>query len=297
MQLSDLMTWWYTALSTSPAADNGLGEAGIPTTNHMSGEIPAPMVLALVAVVSGSLVLNLLIVPLVLLLLSRHWGQSPPQSPPPTQQLPPQIHYHTLPGGAEPKRAADGRTAAAVTGAPRSRRPSVVYAELLEGADAGDGCLLSVPTSASGSSQMRRRGPIYTAVNTMEEAAAYMCDRNNIVKSLTPRSVLEELKAGNSRFWTASPSRQDLSLIERRSLIQGQAPMAMVLGCADSRVPIEIVFDQGLGDVFVCRNAGNLLGDKVAGTIDYAIHHLGIKLVVVMGHQVRIILHTKKIRI
>ncbi|KAJ1621243.1 carbonic anhydrase [Pavlovales sp. CCMP2436] len=101
----------------------------------------------------------------------------------------------------------------------------------------------------------------------------------------TPRETLDELKAGNARFWTGTAEAPNLSLIERTTLIDGQAPKVMVIGCADSRVPIEIVFDQGLGDVFVCRNAGNQCGDTVAGTVDYALNHLGIKLVVVMGSR------------
>ncbi|KAJ1630187.1 carbonic anhydrase [Pavlovales sp. CCMP2436] len=126
---------------------------------------------------------------------------------------------------------------------------------------------------------------MYTSVLTMEEARMLQEERNEDVKASTPREVLDELKAGNARFWTGTVDAPNLSLIERRALIDGQAPKVMVIGCADSRVPIEIVFDQGLGDVFVCRNAGNQCGDTVAGTVDYALNHLGIKLVVVMGHQ------------
>mmetsp|Transcript_3414 Transcript_3414/g.9737 ORF Transcript_3414/g.9737 Transcript_3414/m.9737 type:complete len:421 (-) Transcript_3414:477-1739(-) len=120
---------------------------------------------------------------------------------------------------------------------------------------------------------------------TLEEAKAFTEERNNEVRNMSPREILESLKAGNSRFWNGTPERVDMSAVERRQLIHGQVPKVAVLGCADSRVPIEMVLDQGIGDVFVMRNAGNLYGDHVAGTIDYAIHHLGIKLVVVMGHQ------------
>jgi hypothetical protein len=93
----------------------------------------------------------------------------------------------------------------------------------------------------------RRSRAMYTSVMTMEEAALLHASRNSEVKAKQPREILEELKAGNARFWTGESMRPDLSLVERRALINGQAPKVMVLGCADSRVPIEIVFDQGLG--------------------------------------------------
>mmetsp|Transcript_4705 Transcript_4705/g.11333 ORF Transcript_4705/g.11333 Transcript_4705/m.11333 type:complete len:228 (+) Transcript_4705:144-827(+) len=104
-------------------------------------------------------------------------------------------------------------------------------------------------------------------------------------ESKSPRETLAEMRLGNSRFWTGKSERPNMSMVERRELISGQRPRVMVIGCADSRVPIEIVFDLGIGDVFVCRNAGNLTNDSVAGSIDFAVHVLGIKLVVVMGHQ------------
>mmetsp|Transcript_41485 Transcript_41485/g.97505 ORF Transcript_41485/g.97505 Transcript_41485/m.97505 type:complete len:233 (+) Transcript_41485:180-878(+) len=115
---------------------------------------------------------------------------------------------------------------------------------------------------------------------TMKEARSL---QQRDVNAGSARDFLDGLKAGNARFRTGTDQLPNLSLSQRRELIDGRAPKVMVIGCADSRVPIEIVFDQGLGDVFVCRNAGNQCGDTVAGTVDYALNHLGIKLVVVMG--------------
>lgn len=136
-------------------------------------------------------------------------------------------------------------------------------------------------------SPMPMKRSIYAAVPTMEEAAMMQAERNSEVKAKSPRDILEEIKAGNARFWTGESERPDMSLVERRALISGQvstvehstagpsrrsappgtlfrpspvpapvllafcarvqAPKVMVIGCADSRVPIEIVFDQGIG--------------------------------------------------
>jgi len=76
-----------------------------------------------------------------------------------------------------------------------------------------------------------------------------------------------------------------MSAMERRALIMQQTPKVVVLGCSDSRVPIEIVFDQGLGDIFAVRVAGNVLSPGTNGSIDYAVAHLKVKLVLVMGHE------------
>mmetsp|Transcript_7410 Transcript_7410/g.20175 ORF Transcript_7410/g.20175 Transcript_7410/m.20175 type:complete len:504 (-) Transcript_7410:1542-3053(-) len=123
------------------------------------------------------------------------------------------------------------------------------------------------------------------AAPTMDDVIASINQRNDNVKSLTPQDVLTDLRAGNARFWTGKAARPDLTPMQRRALALGQAPKVAVLGCADSRVPIEIVFDQGPGDIFTLRVAGNVHGSHVAGSLDYAVHHLNIKLVVVLGHE------------
>jgi len=73
--------------------------------------------------------------------------------------------------------------------------------------------------------------------------------------------------------------------LRRDSLIKSQHPFAVVLTCSDSRVPAEIIFDQGLGDIFVIRNAGNVLDEHVIGSLEYAVEHIGTNLIVVMGHE------------
>ena len=105
------------------------------------------------------------------------------------------------------------------------------------------------------------------------------------VAQLTPNDVLLSLQQGNTRFWMGVATRPEMNAMERRAMIMRQFPKAAILGCSDSRVPIEIVFDQGLGDVFAIRVAGNAYGTGVAASIDYAVAHLHVKVVVVLGHE------------
>ncbi len=100
-----------------------------------------------------------------------------------------------------------------------------------------------------------------------------------------PDEVWKDLMAGNRRFVSAKPLRPHQATPRRVELAKGQHPPVIVLSCSDSRVPPEIVFDQGLGDIFTVRVAGNVVDDDVLGSIEYAVEHLGSSLVVVMGHQ------------
>jgi carbonic anhydrase len=98
-------------------------------------------------------------------------------------------------------------------------------------------------------------------------------------------SALQALKQGNQRFVENHLTRpnQDKALRDKLS-DSGQTPMAAILSCSDSRVPAELVFDQGFGDLFVIRVAGNVPGEDEMGSIEYAVEHLGVPLVVVLGH-------------
>lgn len=100
-----------------------------------------------------------------------------------------------------------------------------------------------------------------------------------------PDLVWKNLMAGNARFVSGKPLRPNQTLARRTELAKGQKPPVVVLSCADSRIPPEMVFDQGLGDVFTVRVAGNIVDEDVLGSIEYAIEHLGSSLIVVMGHQ------------
>jgi len=98
--------------------------------------------------------------------------------------------------------------------------------------------------------------------------------------------ALRRLREGNARFVSGEGTR-DLSLEHRRrrELLGDQAPFAIVLGCSDSRVPAEMVFDQGLGDLFVIRVAGNIVAPSQVGSIEFAAERYGVRLVVVLGHS------------
>jgi len=92
------------------------------------------------------------------------------------------------------------------------------------------------------------------------------------------------LVAGNKRFAAGRPRHPRQDPDHRESLVEAQHPFACVLGCADSRVPAELLFDQGLGDLFTVRAVGEVLDDAVVGSIEYAVEHLHVPLVIVLGH-------------
>jgi carbonic anhydrase len=97
--------------------------------------------------------------------------------------------------------------------------------------------------------------------------------------------ALRRLREGNARFVDGQPTTPPLSSFERRALAADQAPFAIILGCSDSRVPAELVFDQGFGDLFVIRVAGNIVAPSQVGSVEFAASKFGTKLVVVMGHS------------
>ena len=99
-------------------------------------------------------------------------------------------------------------------------------------------------------------------------------------------NALRRLREGNSRFVeNQSCATATLSPARRAALLEGQEPFAIVLGCSDSRVPAELVFDQGLGDLFVIRVAGNIVAPSQVGSVEFAATRFGPRLVVVMGHS------------
>lgn len=103
---------------------------------------------------------------------------------------------------------------------------------------------------------------------------------------ISAREALARLKEGNRRFVTDQTQREDLSSTSRRrQLTLGQEPFAIILGCSDSRVPAELVFDQGLGDLFVIRVAGNIVAPSQVGSVEFAADRFGTRLVVVLGHS------------
>jgi carbonic anhydrase len=95
----------------------------------------------------------------------------------------------------------------------------------------------------------------------------------------------QKLIEGNTRFVSSQMIHPNSSSQTRTELTKGQHPFVVIVSCSDSRVPPEVVFDQGLGDLFVIRTAGEVVDDIALASIEYAVEHLGVKLVVVMGHQ------------
>ena len=103
---------------------------------------------------------------------------------------------------------------------------------------------------------------------------------------ISAREALERLRKGNDRFVTNASGREILTSQSRRNeLAAVQEPLAIILGCSDSRVPAEIVFDQGLGDLFVIRVAGNIVAPSQVGSVEFAAERFGTRLVVVLGHS------------
>jgi carbonic anhydrase len=102
--------------------------------------------------------------------------------------------------------------------------------------------------------------------------------------AMTPQSALAELRAGNARFVAGTPLLRNFSA-EVKATASGQYPFAVVLSCLDSRQPIEIVLDQGIGDIFSARVAGNVLNDDILGSMEFACKASGAKLIVVIGHS------------
>lgn len=117
-------------------------------------------------------------------------------------------------------------------------------------------------------------------------AAAAGHGPHDAVVQPSPAEVLERLKAGNERFAADMPKHPHCDPNWRkRTFREGQHPFAVVVSCSDSRVPVELVLDQGLGDLFVIRVAGNVVADHEMASIEYAAEHMGVPLVLILGHR------------
>jgi carbonic anhydrase len=114
---------------------------------------------------------------------------------------------------------------------------------------------------------------------------APMASAHHAPPRLDAPAALQKLKEGNARFLGLAPPIDHALTLRRSELASAQHPFAIVVGCSDSRTPPELLFDQGLGDLFVIRSAGNLVDDFALGSLEYAIEHLGARLVVVLGHE------------
>jgi carbonic anhydrase len=105
------------------------------------------------------------------------------------------------------------------------------------------------------------------------------------IQNPTPRDAFELLMAGNHRFVSGAPEHPNQDAIRRTEIAPSQQPFAVLFGCSDSRLAAEIIFDRGLGDLFVVRTAGHVAGAEVLGSIEYGVRVLEAPLVVVLGHD------------
>jgi len=163
------------------------------------------------------------------------------------------------------------------------------------GAASPDGrALLALAARGSASGHpLGRRGALSLAGLGLVSAALAACGKGEEAaavpervdtKEIEAKDGKERLVAGNERYVGGTPAYPDQSLTRRKKLGQGQKPFAAVLSCADSRVPPEIVFDQGLGDLFVVRSAGQVLDRAVLGSLQFGVGELEVPLLVVLGH-------------
>jgi len=115
--------------------------------------------------------------------------------------------------------------------------------------------------------------PLVSAINSKD-----------VQKATSPQAVVEDLMAGNKRYMKNDLTARDLPA-QVKATTGGQAPKAIVLACVDSRVPVEMAFDQGVGDIFVARVAGNAENEDILGSIEYAMGVAGSKVLMVLGHE------------
>lgn len=106
-----------------------------------------------------------------------------------------------------------------------------------------------------------------------------------MTQQLTPAQAWEQMAAGNARFVAGTPAHPHQDVQRRHDLAGGQTPLATLFGCSDSRLSAEIIFDLGLGDLFVVRNAGQVPGESIVGSLEYAVEVLRVPLLVVLGHD------------
>jgi carbonic anhydrase len=146
------------------------------------------------------------------------------------------------------------------------------FVELVTAALIVAGCQSSRHGGSSTPAAASENGAV-VAVPTMESQAA-----------MTPKLAVARLRAGNARFAAGRPLRRDLPA-EVKAAAPAQYPFAVVLSCVDSRCPMEIVLDQGIGDIFSARVAGNTLDDDILGSMEFACKISGAKLIAVIGHS------------
>jgi carbonic anhydrase len=143
-------------------------------------------------------------------------------------------------------------------------------------------CHALTPGSRQGRS---RRDLSYQSMSSSGGTVMCVCGMMCAMPNTSPVTAWKALKEGNERFVAGKPQHPSQSVDHRASLAAGQKPTAVVFGCSDSRVAAELIFDQGLGDMFVVRTAGQAIDSAVLGSIEFAVTVLDVPLVVVLGHN------------
>jgi len=126
---------------------------------------------------------------------------------------------------------------------------------------------------------------LFIALSGSLAVGEYVSHASSGCTGMTPNQALNALMEGNARFVSGNvchPNQSDESLAKA---VSGQQPFAVVVSCSDSRVPPEILFDQGIGDIFVIRTAGEVMDNATIGTVEYAVEHLHVPLIIVLGHD------------
>lgn len=145
--------------------------------------------------------------------------------------------------------------------------------------------VLAIATGVlSGCATAHQCAPKCAANGQTAQDPAFAPPTKALQEAMTPAQALERLKAGNVRFASGQSLKRDLDA-ERSSTSGGQFPFAVVLSCLDSRTSSELIFDQGIGDVFNARVAGNVLNDDILGSMEFACKAAGAKLIAVVGHS------------
>src|SRR5271163_4847854 len=145
-------------------------------------------------------------------------------------------------------------------------------------------CHAVTPGSRQGRSRRHRS---YQSRSSFGVGESFMAcyGRMSAMPNTDPVTAWKSLKEGNERFVAGQPEHPSQSVQHRASLAKGQNPTAVIFGCGDSRVAAELIFDQGLGDMFVVRTAGHVVDSSVLGSIEYAVQMLSVPLIVVLGHD------------
>ncbi len=133
---------------------------------------------------------------------------------------------------------------------------------------------------------MNFRGKITSAaIFVLSGGISLVVGDDHAAPTMQPAAALTKLKEGNSRFVASSTSESKPTRARREATVKAQHPFAIIVGCSDSRTPPEILFDQNIGDLFVVRTAGEVIDNYELGSIEYAVEHLGARLIVVLGHS------------